>query len=461
MISMDLLLILPAFLVTIGILVTVHEFGHFWVARQLGVKVLRFSIGFGKPLWSRVSGKDPDATEYVVAALPLGGYVKMLDEREGEVAADEVHRAFNRQPVWKRIAIVFAGPAFNFILAAFIYALIFLTGNPAMHPYVTPFGQDTPAVTAGFEPGDRIVAVNQQAVVSWEDARMLMLEDYLRSPVLQVEVETRNGNRLERRLDLSGVALLKDEGDFLLRSGLEFWAPEFGVSISQVMPDSPAARGGLQAGDRILKVDGLALTSGAKSFVDYVKLHPESPIELQVQRDEGVVTLNVTPMARKTDEGTSGYIGAGVGEYVPEHVLSELTFTQYLGPVDALVRGVEKTWQTSLLTLKLMGRMLMGEVSIKNISGPLTIAKFSGETAAAGLPYYLGFLAIVSVSLGVLNLLPIPMLDGGHLLYYVVELIKGSPVSERIEEMGMKLGMALVAGIMVLALYNDFVRLLN
>ncbi|MGB0846435.1 MAG: RIP metalloprotease RseP [Thiolinea sp.] len=454
---MDLLIILPAFLATIGILVTVHEFGHYWVARKLGVKVLRFSIGFGKPLWKRISGEDQ--TEYVVAALPLGGYVKMLDEREGEVAEADLPRAFNRQSVWKRFAIVAAGPVFNFILAIFIYALIFGIGNPAMHPFVHAYN-DSPAAVAGFEDGDKILAINQIPVQTWDEARMLLLDEYLKEPVIQIEVETQQQGRAERSLDLSSTPLLKNEGDFFSKSGLAFWSPEFGVSIGQILPDGAAGEAGLQPRDRVLSLDGKKPET-PEAFIAYVKARAGEAIDFKVQREDGVQNISVTPAAVEVDGETIGRIGAGIGEYVPEDVLEKLQFTQRLGPLDALTGGVEKTWQMSVVTLKLMGRMLTGDVSLKNISGPITIARFSGETAKAGLPYYLGFLAIVSISLGILNLLPIPMLDGGHLLYYIIEIIKGSPVSERVEEYGFRFGVAVVACIMVLALYNDFMRLLN
>ncbi|CAA6826069.1 MAG: Membrane-associated zinc metalloprotease [uncultured Thiotrichaceae bacterium] len=454
---MNLLIMLPAFLVTIGILVTVHEFGHYWVARKLGVKVLRFSIGFGKPLWKRVSGEDQ--TEYVVAALPLGGYVKMLDEREGEVAEEELHRAFNRQSVWTRIAVVAAGPIANFILAIFIYALMFGTGVPAMQPFVHA-NDNTPAQVAGFEAGDKILSINELPVATWEEARMLLLEEYLNSPQLTILVETPQGQQAERILNLSNAQLLKEEGDFLKESGLQFWSPEYGVRLGGLSPGGAAEAAGLKPGDTILAIDGQKMER-ADAFVGYVQARAGQPIDFKVQRDDGTTNVLVTPAPVLVDGKEVGRIGSGVGEFVPAHVLDKLKFTQSFGPVDSLTRGVERTWQMSVVTLKLMGRMLTGEVSLKNISGPITIARFSGETVMAGLPYYLGFLAIISISLGILNLLPIPMLDGGHLLYYIIEIIKGSPVSERVEEYGFRFGMALVACIMVLALYNDFMRLLN
>ncbi|MFZ1388562.1 MAG: RIP metalloprotease RseP [Thiolinea sp.] len=454
----NLLIILPAFLLTIGILVTVHEFGHFWVARRLGVKVLRFSVGFGKPLWTYVSPKDQ--TEYAIAALPLGGYVKMLDEREGEVAPEELHRAFNRQSVWVRMAVVVAGPVANFILAILIYFFVFgVTGNPAMHPLVKPV-QNTPAALAGFQPGDKILEINSQSVATFEEVAMTLVEDFLHSKVIKVQVETKEGNSVERSLDLTKVDLFKEENDVLYRIGLEPWAPRLDLMLGQIVPDSAAEKAGLQPKDTILTVDGTKLDN-AESFVKYIQQHANVPIVLQVERASGVTDITVTPALKEKDGKQVGQIGAGIGEVVPTELIPTLQFKQRLGFIDSFTKSVQKTWQMSIVTLKLMGRMLTGEVSLKNISGPVTIAKYSGETASAGLPYYLGFLAVVSISLGVLNLLPIPMLDGGHLLYYVIEIVKGSPVSPRVEEYGLRFGMAVVGCIMVLAVYNDIMRLMN
>ncbi len=280
----NLLIILPAFLLTIGILVTVHEFGHFWVARRLGVKVLRFSVGFGKPLWTYVSPKDQ--TEYVISALPLGGYVKMLDEREGEVPAEELHRAFNRQNVWVRMAVVVAGPLANFILAVFIYFFVFgVTGNPAMHPFVKPI-KETPAALAGFQPGDKIIQINEQPVATFEETAMTIVEEFLVTKSLKIQVETKEGNWAERSLDLSNTPLFKEENDVLSKIGLEPWAPKLDLMLGQIVLGSAAEKAGLQSKDKILSVDG-SKPENAESFVKYIQQHPNQPIVLQVERATG------------------------------------------------------------------------------------------------------------------------------------------------------------------------------
>ena len=458
---MNLLTIIPAFLLAIGVLVTVHEFGHFWVARRLGVKVLRFSIGFGKPLWRRVS-KDADKIEYVVAALPFGGYVKMLDERECEdgceIAEHEVHRAFNRQKLWKRAAIVVAGPMANFILAIVIYALVFMIGQEAMRPYVDVM-QDSPAAQAGFQSGDQVTAINGVETTSWEDVRMLLVEEYLKSPQLVFNVTTQDQVPMQRTLDLQGFAMFDDEGGALDKIGLRTWVPPYDVVVEQIVPNSPAAAVGLQAQDKILSIDAVKPTGG-RGFVEYIRAHPDQPVVLKVDRAGQIQSFSVTPRINTERGDTVATIGAALAA-PPPALRDEIYFMESYGLVDSLWNGAAKTWQMSMLTLKLMGRMFTGEVSLKNVSGPVTIAQFAGVSASIGLTYYLGFLAIVSVSLGVLNLLPVPMLDGGHLFYYLIEWVKGSPVSAETEAVGFRLGMAIIGGLMVLALYNDFTRLLN
>jgi regulator of sigma E protease len=457
---MSLLTIIPAFLVTIGVLVTVHEFGHFWVARKLGVKVLRFSVGFGKPLWRWVS-RDVDRIEYVIATLPLGGYVKMLDERECEegqqIPDEELPRAFNRQVLWKRAAIVVAGPLANFLLAIIVSALTYLIGVEAQRP-VVQVEANTPAAAAGFELGDRITAINDQPVESWADVNMLLVEDYLNSGQIVVDVQEVGGNIAVRTLELGDKAMFKGDEDFLDKVGLSLWVS--GVGVGEILPGSPAEQAGLHAMDKVLSVDGKAMDN-IQQFIAYIRQHSGKAVHLQVERDGAPLNLDIVPREKQVDGKLVGAIDAGVGRYMTDEDRKRLVFTQTYPLFEAVWQGVLKTRQMSVVTLKLMGRMLTGEVALKNVSGPVTIAQFAGESASIGLVPFLGFLAIVSVSLGVLNLLPIPMLDGGHLLYYLIELVKGSPVSADVEAAGFRVGMAIIAGLMMLALYNDFMRLMN
>ncbi|WP_020558817.1 RIP metalloprotease RseP [Thiofilum flexile] len=455
---MDLLIIIPAFLVTIGILVTVHEFGHYWVARKLGVKVLRFSIGMGKPFWSK-RGKDADQVEYALAPFPIGGYVQMLDEREGEVDPSEVHRAFNRQPVWKRFAIVAAGPIANFILAGLLYTLMFSIGIPA-YPALVSALPNTPAATAGFQVGDKIVAVAGQEVASFQDARQMLLEQYLADPIVSVEVETQQGQRTTRSLDLTDIPMLADERDYFQKAGLRSWAPQLAVYASGILPNSPAEQAGAQANDKILEINHTPIGM-SEDVIRLVRASEGKTLEVKVERVSGVTNLNITPQLQEVNGQKIFTMGVGLTERSPPEVVEKLQFTQRYGVIDALVRGLEETQRITVMSVQLMGRIFTGEVSLTNISGPLTIAQFSGEAAKSGLTYFIGFLAIISISLGILNLLPIPMLDGGHLLFYIVEMIKGSPVSQRVEELGMRVGLTAIGSLMVLALYNDLMRLIR
>lgn len=458
---MSLLIIIPAFLVTIGVLVTVHEFGHFWVARKLGVKVLRFSIGFGKPLWKRVS-KDADQVEYVVAALPFGGYVKMLDERECEegyqIPEHDLPRAFNRQVVWKRAAIVLAGPMANFLLAIVVYAAVGMLGQDVRRPYIEPEA-GTPAELAGFQSGDQVVSVEGKPIETLGEIPLRLIDGYFASPEHRVVVGviTQDGSDVERVMNLQGTALLEKDNDVMDKLGFAPWVPPFDLVVGQVLPDSPASKAGFLAGDKILQADGQAF-SNPGLFSKYISEHDGKPVDLRVSRSNGVHDIQVVP--EMDTEHKRPMVGIAF-QPPPESIKNELYFEQSFGLFESLGRGVTQTADMSIMTLKLMGRMLTGEVALKNISGPVTIAEFAGVTASAGLTYYLGFLAVVSVSLGVLNLLPIPMLDGGHLLYYLIEVVKGSPVSEQIEAAGFRVGMAIIAGLMMLALYNDFMRLIN
>jgi len=463
---MNFLVSIPAFIVAIAVLVTIHEFGHYWVARKMGVKVLRFSIGFGKPLWSKVAGKDQ--TEYVVAAIPLGGYVKMLDEREAPVEEHEQQRAFNRQSVWKRIAIVAAGPLFNFLLAIILYSIVFTIGTNAMKPYIGEISPNSPAATAKIPIDSKVIAINNTAVSSWDETRMAFLNAYLQNnQKIVLNIETLDNNAQAYPLNLSQLPLLKSADDFLDQVGIYAWRPQQTIHIDQVLPDSAALAGGLQKNDVLLRVDEQAIHY-VRKFIEYIQQHRKQTIALVVERAGQEITLNITLGEKIIKDRKIGSLGASLSSKVADNLsasdqkkLDDLFFIYQRGVADAFILGIEKTWQMSVLTLKMMGRLIIGEASLKNISGPVTIAEFAGKTALAGITVYLGFLAIISVSLGVLNLLPIPMLDGGHLLYYIIELLTGKPVPEAVQEVGFRIGIALVGSMMMLALYNDIVRLIN
>ena len=463
---MNFLVSIPAFIIAIAVLVAIHEFGHYWVARKMGVKVLRFSIGFGKPLWSRVAGKDQ--TEYVIAAIPLGGYVKMLDEREAPVEEHEKHRAFNRQSVWKRIAIVIAGPLFNFLLAIVLYSVVFVLGTNAMQPLIGEITPNSPAAMAQMPSNGKILAINQQPVYSWNETRMAFLNAYLENKQqITLKVESNDNDAQDYQLNLSNTPLLKSSADFLEKAGIFAWRPQQVVSINRVLPDSSALAGGLQKNDVLLRVDDQAIHYTRK-FIEYIQQHGKQKIVLLVKRNGQEIPLTLTLSEKTLKDKKVGSLGAELSSKIIDNLsesdqqkVDSLFFVYQRNIAESFVLGVQKTWQMSVLTLKMMGRLVMGEASLKNISGPVTIAEFAGKTALAGITVYLGFLAIISVSLGVLNLLPIPMLDGGHLLYYIIELLTGKPVSEAVQEVGFKIGIALVGSMMILALYNDIVRLIN
>jgi regulator of sigma E protease len=456
---MTILIAIAAFLVAIAILVGVHEFGHFWVARKLGIKIIRFAIGFGKPLWTHKS-KDKDGTEYVLAAIPMGGYVKMLDEREGDVDPAEKHRAFNTQPVWKRFLVVLAGPVFNFIFAILAFAAIQMMGVDSIRPYVGEITPDSPAAHSGFEDKDKIVAINDIDIQSMQQVRLTLLNEYLINPDLTIHVETKSGNKVSRRLDLSDTRLLSDEKDYFAKTGMSFWRPPHTISVAQVMPDAAAQEAGVQLKDKLVTVDGKKILS-AGFFSDYINKHAGKSVQLGVERNGSKTTLVLTPRLTDVDGKKIGRIGIALQANYSEDATKDLFFTRQASFAESIKFGFTETYSLSLMTLKVMGRLVTGEASLKNISGPITIANYAGKSASVGFSAFLTLMAIVSLSLGVLNLLPIPLLDGGHLLYYVIELVKGSPVSEKVEAIGMRIGMSLVGVLMVVAIYNDIGRLIN
>ncbi len=447
---------LISFIVAIGVLVTVHEFGHFWVARRLGVKVLRFSIGFGKPLWKRTFGADN--TELVIAAIPLGGYVKMLDEREGEVDAAEVERAFNRQPLRTRIAVVVAGPAFNFLFAIFAYWAMFVVGVPGLRPVVGDVTPASYAAQAGIVRGDEIVSIENKLTPTWEAVVLELLDASLddRSSVLMTVTGADGTDRqLAAGFEESGKLLQK--GGVLENFGLSPWQPP--AVIERLVAGGAGERGGLRSGDQVIMADGTAISYWSQ-WVDYVRKRPEQLIRIQVLRDGRELMLELVP-EKTTDNGQQiGRIGAYV-RLPSEEQRATMRVVVRHGLLDALPAALEKTWSVTTLTLRTLWKMVTGVASVENLSGPISIAKYAGQSAAIGLATFLGFLGIVSVSLGVLNLLPVPVLDGGHLLFYLLEWIKGSPLSEVAQLTGQKIGIAMLLALMSLAFYNDIMRLLD
>jgi len=453
---MNVLHTLAAFVVALGALVIVHEYGHYLVARLCGIKVLRFSIGFGPPLWKKRLGRDE--TEWVVAAVPLGGYVKMLDEREGEVAPEELGRAFNRQNVWRRYAVVVAGPLANFLFAILLYWLLFMHGVQEARPVVALPPSGTPAASAGFESGETIRAINGEPVTSWQDVRWRMLQLALERAQVKVEVLNRSNQLNWRTLDLSPFDAEQFEGDTLALIGLKLYRPEISPVIGQIVPGSVAEQAGLQAGDRVLSANGKPILSWDE-LVEQVRRHPARELRLTYQRGDERHELTLVPEAVQQNGSAVGRIGAAAK--LDRQALDKLVTVVRYGAASALAKAVEKTWDTSVFSLQMLGRMLIGQVSWKNLSGPVTIADYAGQSAQLGLVSYLNFLALISISLGVLNLLPIPLLDGGHLMYYTVEIFKGSPVSDRIMEIGQKLGLTLLLVLMAFAFYNDINRLIS
>ncbi len=449
------------FILAIGVLVTVHEFGHFWVARRLGVKVLRFSLGFGRTLWSWRAGADQ--TEYVVAAIPLGGYVKMLDESEGEVAEHERHRAFNCQLLWKRVAIVVAGPAFNFLFAIFAYWLTFIVGIGGLKPIIGEVEPGGVAAAAGLVAGQQIVAVDGRDTRTWQSVLELIVGATLEDSALKLEIEEPGAAPRTVTLDLQGMGVDEFAGGRLFEAlGLAPKRPVIPPIIGQVEAGGPADRGGLRRGDRVLAVDGKKLGSW-REFVNVVRANPEQSVEMQVQRDGVGVSLVVRPSAVSPDGAVSSSDGAPYGR-IGAGVTSPGTDTDYYvtvryAPWTAFVKAMAKTWDMSILTLRMLWKMVTLQISVKNLSGPISIAQYAGFSAEIGLSSFLNFLAIVSISLGILNLLPIPILDGGHLLYYLIESVLGRPVSEEAQFLGQRLGIAMLVGLMGLAFYNDLARI--
>jgi regulator of sigma E protease len=461
---MNFLFYLGAFALALGLLIVVHEAGHFLVARWCGVKVLRFSLGFGKPILMRRFGRDE--TELALAAFPLGGYVKMLDEREGEVTETELPRAFNRQSVWKRFAIVSAGPAANFLLAIFFYWALFVHGVEEPRPVLGAPVAGSPVAQAGFKEGELVRSVNGRAVATWQEFRWELLQRALEKGGVTLEVINPRREISFRRLELGSVSLSEGEGDILQPLGFRFFRPPLPPVIGKVTPGGVAETAGLREGDRIVAIDGEQIENWT-SVVTIIRDATGRELALDVARGGERMVIRLVP-AEAEDRGRRiGRIGVAVKEVdfddpgKPLWDKAALFAVVRYGPFESLHKAVEQTWETSVFSLRMMGRMITGDVSWKNLSGPVTIADYAGQSARLGLSHYVRFLALISISLGVLNLLPIPLLDGGHLMYYIVEIIKGGPVSERVMEIGQQIGLALLVMLMAFAFYNDINRLIS
>ncbi len=445
------------FVLAIGILISFHEFGHFWIARKTGVKVLRFSVGFGKVLWRYQSGTS--ATEYVLSAIPLGGYVKMVDEREGQVAELDLPYAFNRQPLWKRTAIVAAGPIANLILAIAIFWLILMLGETGLKATVGEIAEDTLAYEAGFSQGQTITQVNGQNAQLWSEAMELIFASAMESQKpIAVNVASDDGS--EQALSLVIPEHLREQPEVLYQKlGLKPWMPELKPIIGRIIPDKPAQKAGLQTGDVVIAVNGETVSTWPE-WVDMIRQHPSQTLTVDYDRDGVRYQTSLTPEYADDGEGNNvGRIGAGA--QVPETLLTSMQITVTLSPGQALSKAIGRTWFYSTATVKMLGQMLIGQASVKNLSGPISIAQFAGLSAEQGLNAFLSFLAKVSISLGVLNLLPIPVLDGGHLAFYLYEAVRGRPVSEHWQAYLQQIGIFLLLGLMLLATYLDIGRLLQ
>ena len=444
------LIYLAAFVVAILLLVSLHEFGHYIVARWCGVKVLRFSVGFGKPFWKKQRGD----TEWCLAPIPLGGYVKMVDTREGEVAEADLPYAFDKQPPLKRIAIVVAGPLVNLILAVLLYVASFnLYGVTEVKPWVGTVESDSLAAKSGFQVGDRITSINGKAVHDWMDAQTELVIA-LQAGNVTVGVQDAQGVAMTRIMDVEANPASVDAAT--QGQGVGIWPIKVKSEISQVLPNSAAERAGLKAGDKVIAVNGQKLL-GWKDWVDVIKASPGKDLHLDVQRQGQMLSLMLRPDSEDKGQQLEGK--AGVAASIDNDWEAQVKTQREVGIGESVVLAAQKTWNLSALTLKFLGKLIMGEASIKGISGPVSIGEMAGKSAMMGLETYIQFLAVISISLGVMNLLPIPVLDGGHLLYYIIEWVRGKPLSEHVQTVGLKIGLCIMGLFMLVAFFNDFTRI--
>lgn len=450
---MNILWSLAAFIVALGVLITVHEFGHFWVARRCGVRVERFSVGFGRALWRRT---DRQGTEYVLAIIPLGGYVKMLDERVEAVAPEFRHQSFNNKKVWQRAAIISAGPIANFIFAIFAYWLVFVIGVPSVRPVIANITANSIAAQSNISSGMELKSVAGIETPDWESVRMALMGEIGDDQTTVGVAQFGSSQVVEKTLDLRQWHFDPEKEDPVVSLGMIPRGPQIESVLQEVQPDSAAQKAGLQAGDRIVKVDVQILDSW-QSFVIQVRDNPGKPITLEVERGGDSVALTLTPDTKSAGKGKiQGFAGV-VPKVIP--LPDEFKTIRQYGPFVAFYEAGDKTWQLMKLTVSMLGKLITGDVKLNNLSGPISIAQGAGMSAEYGLVSYLTFLALISVNLGIINLFPLPVLDGGHLLFLAIEKLKGGPVSERVQDFSYRIGSVLLVLLMGLALFNDFSRL--
>ncbi|HHW8984107.1 sigma E protease regulator RseP [Citrobacter freundii] len=443
---------LAAFIVALGVLITVHEFGHFWVARRCGVRVERFSIGFGKALWRRT---DKLGTEYVIALIPLGGYVKMLDERAEPVAPELRHYAFNNKTVGQRAAIIAAGPIANFLFAIFAYWLVFIIGVPGVRPVVGEITPNSIAAQAQIQPGTELKAVDGIETPDWDAVRLQLVAKIGDEHTTLSVAQFGSNQRQDKTLDLRQWAFEPDKEDPVSSLGIRPRGPQIEPVLSEVQVNSAASKAGLQAGDRIVKVNGQPLTQWM-TFVTLVRDNPDKPLALDIERQRSSLSLTLTPDSKQVNGKAEGFAGV-VPKVIP--LPDEYKTVRQYGPFSAVLEASDKTWQLMKLTVSMLGKLITGDVKLNNLSGPISIAQGAGMSAEFGIIYYLMFLALISVNLGIINLFPLPVLDGGHLLFLAIEKLKGGPVSERVQDFSYRIGSILLVLLMGLALFNDFSRL--
>jgi len=446
-----------AFIIALGVLITFHEFGHYCVARRFDVKILRFSIGFGRSIYKKQFGKDN--TEFVIAALPLGGYVKMLDEREGDVNEEELPRSFNNKPLLQRFAIVLAGPVFNFIFAIFAYCMIFIVGVNGLKPIIGEIEPASISENAGLMAGQEILSINDIKTLTWLTVIEKLVNHTVNRDIINLIVADSNGLQQTIEIDLSKISIDEmAEGKLLKALGLGVIELKLDAIIGEVLPGGAAEKSGLLQYDEIISVNGVTTTSWG-TWVEVIRSSPNATLSVEVLRGDTVINIEIIPDSFKSNDEIVGRIGAAV--FKPDDLFDSYFIVESYSLPDAFIKATKKTWEMSVLTLRVLGRMLIGEASVKNLSGPISIAQYAGQSAGIGLLAFLSFMAIVSVSLGVLNLLPVPLLDGGHLMYYLIESVIGKPVSEAAQILGQQIGIVLLIGLMSVAFYNDIVRLLG